>query len=162
MTPLLIFLACHGPEKGIDRTELSGVVVMRPSVYDESTDGDTNEDEPGDLGVVTYRHMVATGTTSSFGVDKKGFPTGDVDAFSFAVNDDATSFDINLEYPYEPSDTTATEGTVYEVDLYTADLSTLVGFWITSTEQGFLTAPVTVGPGAYVAFVYGWSSDGSG
>ena len=126
MTPLLFSLACHGPERGIDRTELSGVVVIPPvRVTEDAANDDTNELDGPDLGTVTYRQMEATGTASSFGFDeKKKAPTGDGDGYLFAVNDDGTSFDITLAYPSDlSSDPKQGEATVYSVAICSLSLA---------------------------------------
>ena len=85
LSSLLALAACGGPESGIDRTVLRGVVEIGPSFAAEAA-SDTNgpPESAEDLGLLGYRVMRAEGTIAA--VDAAATPDvdeSDVDAWSF-------------------------------------------------------------------------------
>lgn len=128
-----LFVACSAPETGIDRTVLTGSVVIPPALVDEkdpaASPNDASPQALGDDGAtaLTYRAVVVSGSTGSWTPSTGGAGTaddevyGDADLFAFSPVADG-AFSVTLTFPTGAGTDTA-DGVVY--DVYIADAATL-------------------------------------
>lgn len=90
--PLLLLLACRGPESGLDKSVITGSVVIPPGAYDEVETRQSTNDElatafnigPDDSPSLTYRAVVVGGEAEDFLLTERGQLYGDPDHFAFS------------------------------------------------------------------------------
>lgn len=150
---LLALAGCQAPESGLDKSVIQGTVVIPPGAYTEEENRQVDNDSAGSaFGVgpdgatsLSYRAVVATGTTSSFSPSAPGEEYGDADWYAFSPVADG-SFSIRFTLPGGaggPSAAATSTTTGTSTDTTTTDGGTDSG----TTTTGGGTDTTTTGGG---------------